>query len=189
MLQAQTKILVVTLHVILGSFFLPFGVMYAITGGLYTFETKGSYVTESFTVSLERPLPTDSRELLKLSAGILAEKKSPLPTGKASVKKGGTSWLYEWTGSQLDFVLEPTSDPLVAKASIKRTTAHRFFVQLHKAKGGLPFKILAGGFSIALIVMFISGVVLSFANAELTRMMWISSAAGTIVFGVFAVLS
>lgn len=188
-MKHSTKILVVTLHVLLGSFFLPFGLMYAVTGGLYTFETKGSYVTESFSVPLENPLPTDPQELLKLSAGILAEKQSPLPTGKASVKKGGTSWLYEWTGSQVDFILEPTSEPLVAKASIKRTTPHRFFVQLHKAKGGLPFKILAGGFSVALIVMFLSGVVLSLANEGLTRMMWVSSAAGTIVFGVFAALS
>jgi hypothetical protein len=43
----------------------------------------------------------------------------------------------------MDVIIEPTSQPLIAKLKVKNTSWHRQFVQLHKAKGGIPFKVYA----------------------------------------------
>jgi hypothetical protein len=65
------------------------------------------------------------------------------PSGQAKIKRIGSSFKLEWTGSNIDVVVEPTLQPLIAKLQIKNTSWHRQFVQLHKAKGGALFKDFA----------------------------------------------
>ena len=80
------------------------------------------------------------------------------PSGKAGIKKAGTSFYLEWTGSNRDVQLQPTEDPTKAKLKIKETGFHRYFVQLHKAKGGLVFKIYAAIWGLALVVLILTGM-------------------------------
>jgi len=65
------------------------------------------------------------------------------PTGSAGVRKLGSSFQLEWSGSRRDVELAPTSELDIAKLKIKDTDAHRFFVKLHKAKGATAFKWFA----------------------------------------------
>ncbi|MEK6554940.1 MAG: PepSY domain-containing protein [Bdellovibrionota bacterium] len=152
------------LHLMLGGFFLPVGLMFAITGGLYTFGFKGSYITKSWEVPAEANLSVELPYLLGVADEILKAAELKAPRGSATVKGAGRSWQFEWMGAGADFILEPTDDPARLKAQYKTPNGHRFFVQLHKAKGGLPFKILAGAFALGLIALLITGFMMAFAS-------------------------
>ena len=46
----------IVLHTVLAAFFLPMGIMYAITGGLYGLGLKGGYDTVTTELRLQAPL-------------------------------------------------------------------------------------------------------------------------------------
>ena len=118
------------------NFIFPVALMFLITGGFYTWGIKGSYNTEVHAIALEKPLAPDQGELKALVEQQLQILSIAVPSGGAKIKKGGTSFKLEWTGSARDVVLEPTSDSLSAKLTVSETTWYRHLVQLHKAKGG-----------------------------------------------------
>ena len=68
--------------------------------------------------------------------------------------------MLEWTGSSKDVILEPTDKKLIAKLTVKHTTWYRHLVQLHKAKGGNPFKVYAAILAISLALLLASGLTL-----------------------------
>jgi hypothetical protein len=78
-------------------------------------------------------------ELVALATKELKKQNVEPPSGQAKIKRIGSSFKLEWTGSNIDIVVEPTLQPLIAKLQIKNTSWHRQFVQLHKAKGGALF--------------------------------------------------
>jgi hypothetical protein len=171
----------INIHLILGGFFLPVGLMFAITGGLYTFGFKGSYETKEWQIPAQADLAIELPYLLGVANDVLKVADLEAPSGAAGIKKMGTAWQLEWTGSRADFILESTDQPETLKAQYKKTNTHRFFVQLHKAKGGLIFKILAGAFSVALILLLFSGIMMAMASPDYMRLMKISLGAGTLV--------
>jgi hypothetical protein len=81
----------------------------------------------------------------------------------------GSSFKLEWTGSNIDVVVEPTLQPLIAKLQIKNTSWHRQFVQLHKAKGGALFKVYATAFATALLLLLISGFTMAWQMLMIDR--------------------
>lgn len=189
-MTTQARQSIIFLHVIFAGFFLPVAVTFAVTGGLYTFGVKGDYKTENLNLPLAISSSPTLDEVIAQTETILREKgMSKNPSGSPALKKIGTSWQLEWTGADYDFTLEPTAEVGVYKAAIKETTWHRFFVQLHKAKGGWPFKVLAGGLAMALLVLFASGVMLSFSNPKLKQSMYLSSALGLLAFAILAKIS
>lgn len=164
--------------------------MFAITGGLYTFKITGQYDTRKLSLPLALPAEPKLSELISAAESVLREHNNGvMPTGNQAIKRAGTSWQFEWTGSNYDFVLEPTTEAGVFSASIKKTTLHRFFVQLHKAKGGLPFKILAAGVAIGLVVLFLGGVLIALSSPKLKQQLFMSFALGAAAFIVAALLS
>lgn len=180
---------VLTLHLIIGSYFLPIGIMFAITGGLYTFGVKGDYVTQTGKILIQEAATPDLNALNAMADKYLADNGLKKPTGEASIKKAGTSWQFEWTGSNNDLVIEPTNNPLELKLSLKQTTKHRYFVQLHKAKGGTPFKVLAGFFAVSLVMLFLSGFFMANQIPKFKKIWLISAALGLITFAVAALVS
>lgn len=170
-------------HVIFAGFFLPAAITFAITGGLYTFDVRGSYNTQSVIKPLQLDPDPGLEQISVVARQLLADEfKSAVPSGKASLKKVGTSWQFEWTGARADFTLEPTGEAGNYKVGLKQVTPHRFFVQLHKAKGGWPFKIMAGGLAIGLLLLFASGVMMALAQAKLTRLLLVSLSLGTLAY-------
>lgn len=182
------KQLIVT-HTVLAAFFLPMGIMYAITGGLYGLGTKGGYDTTTHEIALEQPLQPELSSLVGLAEAELAARGIAPPSGGASVKKGGTSFYLEWTGTARDIQLHPTDDPLLAKFQVKETGPHRYFVQLHKAKGGTAFRWFAAVWMVGLVALFVTGGVMAFAARPYRKIAGISAAAGVIGFVVLAALS
>lgn len=179
----------IVLHTVLAAFFLPMGIMYAITGGLYGLGIKGGYNTVETEIKLDAPLDGELSTLVKLAEDELNKQNISHPTGGASVKKGGTSYYFEWTGAVRDVQLHPTEDPLVATLKVKDTNTHRYFVQLHKAKAGTVFKWFAAVWMVGLILLFLTGGVMAFVARPYRKLAVISATAGCAVFVGLALLS
>lgn len=179
----------VIVHTALAGFFLPMGLMYAITGGLYGLGIKGNYQSEEYALQLAEPLPTELSGLVALAERELRQRDIELPTGNAGVKKGGTSYYFEWTGSRRDVELQPTADPRQAILKVKETTPHRLFVQLHKAKGGTAFKWFAAVWMVGLVSLFITGSVMAYYAKAYRRIALVSGALGIAVFVVMVALN
>ncbi|MHC5113971.1 MAG: hypothetical protein ACYTGP_06030 [Planctomycetota bacterium] len=176
----------IVIHTVLAAFFLPMGVMYAITGGLYGLGVKGAYDTATHELALDEPLPSELSGLVALAERELATRGLEPPSGKAGVKKGGTSYYLEWTGSRRDVQIHPTADPREATLKIKETNAHRFFVQLHKAKGGTLFKQYAAVWATGLVLLFLSGGAMALTDKQHRKMALGAAAVGVVVFAAMA---
>ncbi len=176
-------------HALLAAFVLPVAIMFFITGALYTWGIKGDYNTTAYELNLKKPIQGELAELVALATKELQKQNIDLPSGQAKIKKIGTSFKLEWTGSQMDIIVEPTSQPLIAMLQIKNTSWHRQFVQLHKAKGGTPFKVYAAAFAIALLLLLITGFIMAWQTPKLRKLTLASASLGIAVFVVMVVSS
>ncbi|SHE20347.1 hypothetical protein [methanotrophic endosymbiont of Bathymodiolus puteoserpentis (Logatchev)] len=130
------RIFLIKAHMIIAAFILPVALMFFITGALYTWGVKGGYSSDTYILQLQQPMQRNKEWLTEKVMNELAQRSIALPSGQAKLKTAGNSFYFEWTGSEVDVLLEPRVHSLEANLTIKRTTLHRFFVQLHKAKGG-----------------------------------------------------
>jgi hypothetical protein len=179
----------IILHTVLAAFFLPMGIMYAITGGLYGLGLKGGYDTIETQLQLSEPLDGELSTMVKLAEDELDRQGITPPSGSASKKSGGTSYYFEWTGAVRDVQLHPTEDPLVATFKVKDTNVQRYFVQLHKAKAGEVFKWFAAVWMVGLVLLFLTGGVMAFAAKPYRKLAVIAAALGCVAFVGLALLS
>jgi hypothetical protein len=179
----------IKVHLLLASFIFPAALMFIITGAFYTWEIKGSYNSEVHMLSLQKPLIDEQRVLVGIVERELEQRSISRPSGRAKVKKSGTSYHLEWTGSKRDVVLEPTPDELLAKLTIKETTWYRNLVQLHKAKGGQLFKIYAAIMAISLFTILLSGFIMAWQIPKYRNMALTFSASGIVIFLIIFSLS
>lgn len=179
----------IIIHTVLAAFFLPMGIMYAITGGLYGLGITGGYHTTQTTIQLQAPLNGELSTMVALAEAELARAGVAPHSGGASIKTGGTSYFLEWTGTQRDVQLHPTNDPLIATFKLRETGTHRYFVQLHKAKGGTLFKWFAAVWMVGLVALFLTGGVMAFMAKPYRRLAAITAVTGVVVFACMAFLS
>lgn len=181
-MSSLNRATLIKIHMLLAAFIFPVALMFVITGGLYTWEFKGSYETVTHAISLAERMEKDQQKLLALARRELERLKVPLPSGKAGVKSAGTSYYLEWTGSNRDVILQPTSDPLTAELQVKDTSWYRHFVQLHKAKGGQAFKVYAAILAISLLTILTTGFLMAWQMPKYRKLAATFSAAGIITF-------
>lgn len=177
-----TRIQLMKVHALLAAFTLPVAVMFMVTGALYTWGIKGSYTQEVYEVPLTEILIPELVTLTSLAVRELDQRDISLPEGKAKVKTIGSAFMLEWTGSTKDISLEPTDRDLVAKLTVKETSWYRNLVQLHKAKGGVVFKVYAAFFAFVLGMLLISGFMMAWQTPKLKRITLGAFAAGIISF-------
>lgn len=177
------------IHALLAAFILPVTVMFAVTGGLYTWGIKGSYNNDVFEISLDAPLSKDSDALVNLINTQLQQRDISQPEGEPKVKSFGSHFRLEWTGSSKDVILEPSENPQIATLTIKHTTWYRNLVQLHKAKGGTAFKVYAAVFATALGLLLVSGFIMAMQTPKLRTPTMVSSLIGLLSFIAFISLS
>ncbi len=170
------------IHALLAAFILPVAIMFFVTGALYTWGIKGDYDTTTHEINLDIPIKGELSELVEIATKELKKYNIETPTGKAKIKKIGDAFKLEWTGSQADIILEPTSKPLIAMLQIKETSWHRQFVQLHKAKGGEPFKIYAVVLAITILLLLFSGFIMAWQMPKLRKLTLASALLGIAVF-------
>lgn len=152
-------------HALLAAFILPAAIIFFVTGALYTWGIKGNYDTSTHELHLKKPIQGELDVLVALAKKDLEE-----PPDQAKIKRIGASFRLEWTGSNMDIIIVPASQPLIAKLEIKNTGWHRQFVQLHKAKGGTPFKVYAATFATALLLLLISGFIMAWQMPKLRKL-------------------
>jgi len=177
------------IHVYVGALFIPIILMFLITGGLYTVGIKGDYKSQKFEIPLTSPMEPDLNYLETFVKTILVEKNQPFPSGDLSIKRAGTSWELEWTGTRMDLILAPTLDPYRATLTLKTTNAHRYFVQLHKAKGGIAFKGLAVLGAFALLTLVTTGFLQVNKMPKYKTSARLVLMAGFMLLGIIALLS
>jgi hypothetical protein len=176
-------------HTLLAAFILPVAIMLFVTGAFYTWGVKGSYDTSAYKLHLQKPIQDDLAELVALATKELKKQNIESPSGQAKLKRVGNSFRLEWTGSDKDIILEPTTKPLIATLKIKNTSWYRQFVQLHKAKGGKPFKIYATASATALLLLLITGFVMAWQTPKLRKLTLLSASLGIVTFFVMVLTS
>jgi len=179
----------VIVHTVLAAFFFPMGLLYAITGGLYSLEITGKYHTVEVPLTLAAPLPVELSALVAMAERELAARSLDPPSGDARVRKGGTSYYFEWTGTARDVEIHPVADAGQALLKIKETTPHRFFVQLHKAKGADAFKYFAAVWMVGLVGLFLTGGMMAFLSKPYRRLATVAATLGLTTFVALAATS
>lgn len=169
-------------HALLAAFILPVAIMFFVTGALYTWGIKGDYDTTNHEIKLNTPIQAELSELVAIATKELKKRNIGEPAGQAKIKKIGDAFQLEWTGSKADIILEPTSNPFIARLQIKETSWHRRFVQLHKAKGGNSFKVYAVILAIALLLLLISGFTMAWQTPKLRKVTLASALLGIVLF-------
>ncbi len=169
-------------HVLIAIFIMPVAIMFFVTGAFYTWGIKGEYETTIQELHLKTPLQEELSYLVNMVEEELNKQEVSLPMGKAKIKKIGKSFQLEWTGSSKDVVLEPTLNPLIAQLKIKKTGWHRHFVQLHKSKGGIAFKVYATILAVGLLFLLMSGSIMAWQLPRLRKMTLTSTILGLIFF-------
>ncbi len=185
----MNRIILMKAHSLLAAFVLPAAIMFMVTGAFYTWGIKGNYTKDVYEIPLNTPIQSDVSELTDLALIELQKLDADYPEGQPKIKVYGNHFLLEWTGSSKDVILEPTDNELIAKLTVKHTSWYRNLVQLHKAKGGVAFKIYAVVFSISLGVLLISGFIMAWQTPRLKRLTLISSLAGLCSFVIILSLS
>lgn len=183
------RIMIMKAHALLAAFILPVAVMFGVTGALYTWGTKGSYQKTTYEFALEVPLTADLAALTRLAEEQLQARKISPPEGRPRVKSIGSSFMLEWTGSSKDLILEPGSAPDMATLTVKNTSWYRSLVQLHKAKGGTPFKVYAALFALCLGALLVSGFVMAWQTPRLKAVTLASALTGMLSFLLVYVFS
>lgn len=179
----------IKLHVVIAAVMLPAILLFLLTGSLYTWGIKGEYHTQTVELALAVPLQKDKAALTQVATQALQARQIELPTGKPSVKDMGSAYQLEWTGASRDVLLEPTADPLKATLKIKDTSWYRHLVQLHKAKGGVVFKVYAAAAALSLLLLLISGVTLALQMPKLRAITLGSLGGGVLLCALAIVLS
>ena len=185
----MNRLQLMKIHALLAAFILPTVIMFAVTGSLYTWGIKGSYTDDVYEVNLNEPLSADATALTKLAESELKALDISAPEGKPKLKTFGSHFRLEWTGSSKDLILEPTDNDRVAELTVKHTSWYRSLVQLHKAKGGVPFKIYATIFAVALGMLLVSGFIMALQTPKLRSTTLVSTLIGFISFIAFISLS
>ena len=185
----MNRMILMKAHSVLAAFILPVALMFIVTGALYTWDIKGNYTNTVYEIPLSKPIQSEVGELTNLAQLELDKLSAHYPEGQPNLKVYGSHFLLEWTGSSKDVILEPTDNALIAKLTVKNTSWYRNLVQLHKAKGGIAFKVYAVIFAIFIVALLISGFIMAWQTPKLKRMTLLASLGGLCSFMIFVYLS
>jgi hypothetical protein len=186
----MSRLFLTKIHLWLAALLAPAMILFLVTGALYTWGVTGKTVDSKLDVNLSAPLDPDNEDALReIARAQLAVAGLEEPSGKERVRKSGGGFSYEWSGSRRDITVEPTADPLVAKVTIKEASLHRIMVQLHKAKGGVLFKVYATVLAIALFLLVATGLIIGLQSPPFRRATIVGSATGLVAFAGLVLVS
>jgi hypothetical protein len=188
-MEKINRSLLIKAHTLLAAFILPVAIMFFVTGALYTWGIKGGTEETTQELQLKEPIQGELTELVALAKNELQKQGVDLPSGNAKIKKIGSSFQLEWSGSTVNVILAPTFQPLIVTLTIENTGWYRQLVQLHKAKGGTPFKVYATAFAIALLLLIISGFLMALQMPKLRQLTLISSLFSLVLFAAMVMSS
>jgi hypothetical protein len=185
----MNRITLTKIHLMLAAFMFPVALMFLITGALYIWEIKGATEPTDYNITLSSPLEENDAALKAIVEKELQRLNIAVPTGTSKAKSTPKAIQYDWTGSKRDIHLEAPINSLEAKLTIKEGTWYRNFVQLHKAKGGLLFKIYATGLAIALFLLLASGFLMAWMVPKYRQLTAITASSGLLIFIILFFIS
>ena len=176
-------------HTLLAVFLLPVAIMFFVTGALYIWEIKGEQEKYNHNINLETSFSGELTEFVLLTENKLNALNFPIPTGEPKIKEKGEKITFEWSGSAIEVKVETTPEMLIAKMEVKKSSWYRHLVQLHKAKGGLLFKLYATLLSIALLVLLLTGFIMAWQIPKLRKLTAVTTLSGLLVFLILVIYS
>ena len=166
------------IHIYVSLFFLPVALLYAVSGVSYIFglkeDTGASKIT--YTASgIQLPKGDEKGVLL----GILKAQGIKIPadtTLRNDRKKGGVSM----GGIHYSVNAKQNGEDLLITATTRSLLGD--IILLHKDKGGWYFSILAVGFGVSLVLLYLSGLMITLFASKKDR----KSQLAVLAFGVLA---
>ena len=180
MLTSKARILWIKWHAYLSCFFLPFALLYSVTGILYLLDFKGSEtVLHSVFIETDQPLPESESAALELYESAL--KTYP----QLPIERPENFWqddhLVSWWHFRGEVLLLPTTSEVGQAGFQIKVESYNFLKQLHfihKGLAGLGFKVLGIFMGLSLLISIITGAVIALAMPKLKRWSVISSTLG-----------
>lgn len=176
-----------SIHIYLSLFFLPLALMYAATGVLYImgFDKNSGAIKNSYTLTQNIKNGQEIDVLIQF----LKDNNLSIPFNLEPKKnKNGTLSIG---GTHYSASIAKNSDSTYTVTTLERSIIGDMFM-LHKAKTKWYFNILAIGFSATLILLYISGLMITLFNNRKNRgIQYATILAGFIVsisIGILSVL-
>jgi hypothetical protein len=171
--------LFITIHLYLASFFAPFVLLVAISGGLYLAGVKGT-VESNEIYSGVAGIDTKSATLKKDVEGLLTTAGVADYSFEYVKVKGDT--LYTRPTSREHYVIKLSQGS--ATLTHAQPSLQSRMVELHKGHGPMLFKTFQQIFAVGLLFVFLSGVWLGVSSPALRVPTAITAVAGAVVFSL-----
>lgn len=173
------------IHIYLSLFFLPVALMYALTGILYIsgFDQDSGATKNTYTLNAEIPKGGEAEAMLNY----LQNNNIPLPSKtEPKVNKSGA---LSVGGAHYSVSIAKSGENVWTITTLKRSFIGDL-IMLHKAKAKWYFNILAIGFGITLVLLYLSGLMITLFNSKKNRgIQYGTIMAGIVVSVVLGVLS
>jgi hypothetical protein len=169
------------IHLYVSIFFMPVAMIFAVTGGLEIFGFHGSSREQTIEVSLTQPIPDDIDAQQSFVAEQLKKNNLPVPRGRAQSIRGQFFWGRP-TGRNI--IMRIAQARNVAQIRIEIPSFYNRLALLHEARGGAAFNCLAVGFAIAMIVIYVSGIMICWKAVKMRRAILLSLFVGLIVTAI-----
>ncbi len=169
--------LFITIHLYLASFFAPFVLLVATSGGLYLVGVKGS--VEQSQVYVGAASIDAKSDGLKHAIGALLQTAGVENYSFEYVKvKGDTLWTRPTSREHYVITLADG----MAQVDYALPSIQSRMIELHKGHGPTLFKTFQKVFAVGLLCIFLSGVWLGLSAANLRTSTGVTVLAGSLVF-------
>ncbi|WP_273211925.1 hypothetical protein [Helicobacter rodentium] len=153
------------IHIYLSLFFLPIALMYAITGILYIsgFNQDSGATKQTYTLVKEIEKGQESQVLIDY----LKENRLKVPSN-LEAKMDRKSGALQMGGVHYSVSIKQNADSTWSITTLERSLIGDM-IMLHKAKAKWYFDVLAIGFGITLVLLYLSGLMITLFNSKKNR--------------------
>lgn len=143
------------IHLYVSLFFIPMALIYAITGSLYIFGVRQNAGAEIVEVKVESPIIKGEEQRIILETLKKNHLKIPQNTEVRFFRNAHSMGNLKYS---VTLTKDKEGNPIVRS---KDSHWYGVLLMLHKSAGKWYFDVLAVGFSIALVVLYLSGLFLT----------------------------
>ncbi|MBX9765676.1 MAG: hypothetical protein K2X47_00270 [Bdellovibrionales bacterium] len=164
----------ITIHVLLASFFLPFLFLLPLSGGLYLLNETGTQ-EKTAIFSFQDALPTEKLELEAFFRDQF--KKNNIDFDFEYIRTSGSDFIFRPT-SRIHYIATTSADGTTAVSKVDPSILKRI-MEIHKGHGPSLIKWVEIAFGGALILVTLSGLWLALTVASYRKLMLIAFAVGS----------
>lgn len=166
----------ISIHVLLSSFFIPFLFLIPLSGALYLLDESGSQ-EKTFAFSIQEELPSEDSELEAFFREQF--KKNNVDFDFEYIRTNGNDFIFRPT-SRVHYIATKSSDNTIGFTQVNPSFLKRI-MEVHKGHGPILIKWVQVAFGIALLLVTVSGLWLSLTIAAYRRLTLIAFVIGSVV--------